>query len=96
METDDALSNNNTIVLAKPLDVSDPSTDTVDQPPTPTIVANNLIEAESIIVPKSGPKASEDVRYKKYFKMLQFGVPAPAVKLKMDADGLDSRLLELG
>lgn len=41
-----------------------------------------------------GVKISEDARYKKYFKMLQFGVPAPAVKLKMAAEGVDGSLLE--
>lgn len=42
----------------------------------------------------SGVKACEDVNYRKYFKMLQFGVPAPAVKLKMTNDGRDPNILE--
>lgn len=42
----------------------------------------------------TGVKACEDLRYKKYFKMVQFGVPAPAVKLKMEADGFNSSILE--
>ena len=37
---------------------------------------------------------SSDPRYVKYFKMLHFGVPKPAVKLKMEQEGLDSSLLE--
>lgn len=41
-----------------------------------------------------GVKACEDIRFKKYFKMVQFGVPAPAVKSKMEAEGIDSSLLE--
>jgi len=41
-----------------------------------------------------GVKVCEDVRYDKYFKMKQFGVPAEAVKLKMSAEGLDSSLLD--
>lgn len=41
-----------------------------------------------------GVKTCEDIRYKKYFKMIQFGVPASAVKLKMDAEGIDPTLLE--
>lgn len=61
--------------------------DTTDEPETKTI------ETEAATEPK-GVKVSEDERYKKYFKMLQFGVPAPAVKLKMAADGLDGSLLE--
>lgn len=42
----------------------------------------------------AGIRACEDMRYKKYFKMVQFGVPAAAVKLKMEAEGLDGSLLE--
>lgn len=42
----------------------------------------------------SGVKAIEDARYRKYFKMLQVGVPAPAVKLKMTAEGVDPNVLE--
>lgn len=42
----------------------------------------------------TGVKACDDTRYRKYFKMLQFGVPAPAVKLKMANEGLDSNILK--
>lgn len=48
--------------------------------------------AEEIEV--TGVKVCDDVRYDKYFKMKQFGVPAAAVKLKMSAEGLDPSLLE--
>lgn len=41
-----------------------------------------------------GIKISEDVRYKKYFKMMQMGVPAAAVKIKMQIEGFDGDLLE--
>lgn len=34
------------------------------------------------------------MRYKKYFKMVQFGVLPAAVKQKMHAEGLDGSLLE--
>lgn len=37
---------------------------------------------------------SSDPVYKKYFKMMHFGVPKPAVKLKMQQEGLDPSLLE--
>ncbi|XP_048769445.2 WASH complex subunit 3-like [Ostrea edulis] len=37
---------------------------------------------------------SKDPRYAKFFKMLQVGVPAPAVKNKMKAEGLDDSLLD--
>lgn len=36
----------------------------------------------------------DDSLYKKYFKMLKVGVPLPAVKVKMGAEGLDSSLLD--
>lgn len=49
---------------------------------------------EAISDEVKGVKVSEDARYKKYFKMLQFGVPAPAVKLKMKAEGVDGSFLE--
>lgn len=42
----------------------------------------------------NGVKACEDKDYRKYFKMLQFGVPAPAVKMKMANDGRDPDILE--
>lgn len=41
-----------------------------------------------------GVKACEDTDYRKYFKMVQFGVPAPAVKMKMANDGKDPDILE--
>lgn len=41
-----------------------------------------------------GVKACEDARYRKYFKMMQFGVPMAAVKLKVSAEGFDSSVLE--
>lgn len=37
---------------------------------------------------------SSDPKYAKYFKMVHFGVPKQAVKLKMEQDGLDSSVLE--
>ncbi|XP_046738786.1 WASH complex subunit 3 [Diprion similis] len=37
---------------------------------------------------------SKDPRYAKFFKMVQFGVPAQAVKLKMKQEGLDPLLLD--
>lgn len=41
-----------------------------------------------------GVKAHEDPRYSKFFKMVQVGVPAEAVKLKMESEGYDSNILE--
>lgn len=42
----------------------------------------------------TGVKACDDTRYRKYFKMLQFGVPAQAVKLKIANEGFDPNVLE--
>ncbi|XP_065158136.1 WASH complex subunit 3 [Atheta coriaria] len=41
-----------------------------------------------------GLKASADPRFRKVFKMLQFGVPAEAVRLKMKAEGVDPQILD--
>ncbi|OXU30129.1 hypothetical protein TSAR_006878 [Trichomalopsis sarcophagae] len=37
---------------------------------------------------------SSDPQYAKYFKMVHFGVPKQAVKLKMQQEGLDSSMLD--
>ncbi|EZA51112.1 hypothetical protein DMN91_003301 [Ooceraea biroi] len=37
---------------------------------------------------------AKDPRYEKYFKMMHFGVPKQAVKLKMEQEGLDSSILD--
>ncbi|XP_014219198.1 WASH complex subunit 3 [Copidosoma floridanum] len=37
---------------------------------------------------------SADPQYAKYFKMIHFGVPKQAIKLKMEQEGLDSSVLE--
>uniref|UniRef100_A0A1A9WDM0 WASH complex subunit 3 n=1 Tax=Glossina brevipalpis TaxID=37001 RepID=A0A1A9WDM0_9MUSC len=39
-------------------------------------------------------KACEHELFKKYFKMMQVGVPAQAVKIKMQAEGIDPNILE--
>ncbi|XP_063702669.1 WASH complex subunit 3 [Culicoides brevitarsis] len=41
-----------------------------------------------------GVKAKDDYRYKKYFKMMHFGVPAAAVKQKVQAEGMDPDILD--
>ncbi|EDV59290.1 WASH complex subunit 3 [Drosophila erecta] len=41
-----------------------------------------------------GVRACEDLRYRKFFKMVQVGVPAPAVKQKMQSEGLEPRVLD--
>lgn len=42
----------------------------------------------------NGPRACEDPRFVRFFKMIQFGVPVPAVKLKMETEGLDPNVLD--
>ncbi|XP_065356881.1 WASH complex subunit 3 [Calliphora vicina] len=41
-----------------------------------------------------GIKVSEHNSYKKFFKMLQVGVPAQAIKIKMQLEGLDTNMLD--
>ncbi|XP_020287945.1 WASH complex subunit CCDC53 isoform X2 [Pseudomyrmex gracilis] len=43
---------------------------------------------------KNVQSADKDPRYEKYFRMLHFGVPKQAVKLKMEQEGLDASILE--
>lgn len=63
---------------------------------TETTIENEPEPTESLDVPDNtvGVKACEDARYRKFFKMVQFGVPPPAVKLKMNAEGVDPNVLE--
>lgn len=57
----------------------DPETSSTSPPP-PTI--------------SGGVKASEDYRYKKFFKMIHYGVHQQAVKNKLASEGLDPSILE--
>lgn len=47
---------------------------------------------EKVVEPE--PDVTTDPRYQKFFKMLQFGVPPAAVKLKMQTEGIDPSILE--
>lgn len=82
-----SIGNNNTTVASENANIP---TDAVDQA-TPND-SNNGNETGAPVI--NGVRVCDDTRFKKYFSMKQFGVPAPAVKLKMEADGLDSTLLE--
>ncbi|KAH3738664.1 WASH complex subunit 3-like [Dreissena polymorpha] len=44
--------------------------------------------------PVAANPVSKDPRYQKFFKMLQFGVPVPAIKTKMSVEGLNPDLLD--
>lgn len=75
------------------------SIETTEQSETSEVVKENPAESENETVPEEnkvedGVRAAEDTRYRKFFKMLQFGVPAPAVKLKMQTEGFDPSILE--
>ncbi|XP_046417912.1 WASH complex subunit 3 isoform X1 [Neodiprion fabricii] len=73
---------------------SDQKQKTVEQDQTNEIeaVKAELIDERSEI--SNTQPISKDPRYAKFFKMLQFGVPAQAVKLKMKQEGLDPLLLD--
>lgn len=68
----------------KPAD-EEPAADSSSEVPKPT---------EGAILEPTGVRACEDVRFKKFFKMVQFGVPAGAVKIKMQAEGVQPSILE--
>ncbi|XP_078037214.1 coiled-coil domain containing 53 isoform X3 [Augochlora pura] len=59
----------------------------VDEPDTGT-------QTEPTNVQTKEQPVNKDPRYEKYLKMLHFGVPKGAVKLKMEQEGLDSTVLE--
>lgn len=70
---------------------------TVNEPTEKSDTSNQnpaeiVLSADDTLV--DGVRAIDDTRYRKFFKMVQFGVPAPAVKLKMHAEGFDSSILE--
>lgn len=101
------ISKEESVTQPAPVDASQVTSDTVDHTEIDSnkninvdgeIVAETITtnENDQLAVPEpiAGVKACEDYRYKKYFKMIQFGVPSPAVKLKMEADGFDSSILE--
>lgn len=51
-------------------------------------------ELETTPETPTGVKAKDDYRYKKYFKMIQFGVPPAAIKIKIQAEGMDPDILD--
>jgi WASH complex subunit CCDC53 len=77
---------------ASPSQQENPKADVIPETPSPPRPTEERVESiESAAV---GVAAKDDIRYKKYFKMVHVGVPASAVKLKMKAEGLDESLLE--
>lgn len=72
------------------------STNKPTEVPTPDSEPTPMTERPKEEAPAepAGVRACEDMRYRKFFKMLHVGVPAPAVKQKMQSEGLEPRLLE--
>lgn len=62
--------------------------DVVDKVQEETVTT--LAAPESI----SATPVSQDPRFVRYFRMLKMGVPEPAVRMRMSADGLDPSILE--
>ncbi|XP_055684515.1 WASH complex subunit 3 [Lutzomyia longipalpis] len=83
-----------------------PDTEKVAEPPRQVVNEEHPEEVkeieevepqqETVDAPEEcvGVRACEDTRYRKYFKMVQFGVPPPAVKQKMNAEGLNPDILD--
>lgn len=59
-----------------------------------TVEAETVADNETENVDSNIVMAKDDPRFVKFFKMLQFGVPEPAVKLKMQNEGLDPNILK--
>lgn len=81
------------VVVSQPLDLPkiDKEEETqIDKSSNTTVLDENGTTATVT----QGPKASEDSRFKKFFKMVQFGVPPQAVKLKMETEQIDPSILE--
>lgn len=93
--------NGNFLQLASIPDIK--QKDVVEQQPikqTFENINNEPIDEIQVVEPKveetsiNGIKVSEHDDYKKFFKMLQVGVPAQAIKMKMQVEGLDPNILE--
>lgn len=61
---------------------------------TENIASNAGDQIENETSEPRGVRACEDARFKKFFKMVQFGVPNEAVKMKMKAEGIEPSILE--
>lgn len=60
-----------------------------------TDIASDIPEPTEDTTPEpTGVRACEDMRFKNFFKMVQFGVPAEAVKIKMQAEGVEPSILD--
>ncbi|KAI8791612.1 WASH complex subunit CCDC53 [Biomphalaria glabrata] len=78
-----------------------PSTEITAPTPAAPVPSAVIANPQSDAPPPPPPEetkptntVSQDPRYMKFFKMLQFGVPPPAVKGKMAMEGLNPDLLD--
>jgi len=53
------------------------------------------VETVTLLVAEPQTKLKDDPRYSKYFKMLALGVPKPAVRIKMQNDGVDADMIDM-
>uniref|UniRef100_A0A1B6KWC5 WASH complex subunit 3 n=1 Tax=Graphocephala atropunctata TaxID=36148 RepID=A0A1B6KWC5_9HEMI len=78
------------VVLATSETTESPTT--VDS--TPGMSEDQGVENQSAESESGTPPAAKDPELARFFKMVQFGVPVPAVKLKMKQEGFDPDLLD--
>ncbi|XP_004521883.1 WASH complex subunit 3 isoform X1 [Ceratitis capitata] len=94
-DTTAAATANGNVIMSAAQDTVDK---TENKQETIAITADSSPTIEPIIEDSStettGVRACDDVRFKKFFKMVQFGVPAEAVKMKMQAEGVEPSLLD--
>ncbi|EDW88444.1 WASH complex subunit 3 [Drosophila yakuba] len=79
---------------AAPAVSNQPNEEASTTEPPPTESPGPVEPVEECPPEPVGVRACEDLRYKKFFKMVQVGVPAPAVKQKMQSEGLEPRILD--
>jgi len=82
-----------------------PTTQPISQPdkssevaqPSPSVELSTSLEvpeSDAQDTPVSANPVSADPRYARFFKMVKMGVPEPAVKVKMTAEGIDPDILD--
>ncbi|XP_064617599.1 WASH complex subunit 3-like [Liolophura sinensis] len=74
--------------------VSATTTTAGDSAQNPAAAAQPSETPQPVEEKKPEKTVAQDPRYAKFFKMLQVGVPAQAIKLKMIAEGLNENLLD--
>lgn len=67
---------------------------TISAPPIPAPPEEVVQQQEHHPVDSNLIRIADSATYKKYFKMLKFGIALPAVKQKMMSEGFDSDLLD--